>query len=102
MWRTKDGRFERLLKTVNYDQPPWSNRYPELLGYLAARSQMPRGNLFAGNLLVKTKPPKADGVVFENNRPVDADSAMKYSGTTLFLPIPFDQMGIQKTDTIPK
>ena len=102
MWRTKDGRFERLLKTVNYDQPPWSNRYPELLGYPAARPQMPRGNLFAGNLLVKTKPPKADGVVFENNRPVDADSAMKYSGITGFVQIPFDQMGIQKIDTIPR
>lgn len=102
MWRTKDGRFERLLKMVNYDQPPWNNRYAELLGYLAARPQMPRGNLFAGNLLVKTKPPKADGVTFENNPSVKADSTMFYRGIAGFMPVPFDRIGIQKTETIPK
>jgi len=102
MWRTKDGRFEHLLKTVNYGQPPWSSRYPELLQYLAARPQMPRGNLFAENLLVKTQPPKADSVTLKNNRPVDADPTMKYSAIPGFMPIPFDQMGIQNTVTIPK
>ena len=99
MWRTKDGRFESLLKTVGYNKSPWSDHYPELLGYLAARPQMPRGNLFADNLLVKTKPPKADGVKFDNNRSVIADASMKYSGAPGFVPIPFEQIGIQKTSS---
>ncbi len=95
-WRTKEGRFETRMKAVGYDQSPWRERYPELLDYLASRPQMPRGNLFAKNLLVNTKLVEVKSVTFDNNRSVATDPGMKDVGIPGFEPIPFDKIGLKK------
>lgn len=91
-WRTKQGRFETLIKNIGCDQSPWRERYPELRGYLAARSQMPRGNLFSKNLLVNSKLTEEKGVTAVNNRSVTQDPGMKDVGIPGFEPIPFEKM----------
>ena len=96
VWRTKGGRFESLLKAVGCDKSPWRDRYPELLGYLAARPQMPRGNLFAKNLLANSKLETIKGVRFENNRSVSKDPGLKDVGIPGFKPIPFEKIGLVK------
>jgi len=95
-WRTKHGRFESLIKNVGCDKSPWRERYPELLGYLAARPQMPRGNLFAKNLLINSKPEEAKGVTLENNRCVAQDPGTHNIGIPGFAPLPREQMGLRK------
>ena len=94
-WRTKDGRFDSLVKAVGCDQSPWRERYPELPGYLAARPQMPRGNLFAKNLLVNSKLVEVKGVKQEGNRSVAQDPGMKDVGIPGFEPIPFAKIGLK-------
>ena len=95
-WRTKHGRFESLIKNIGCDKSPWRERYPDLAGYLAARPQMPRGNLFAKNLLVNSKLTEEKGVIEENNRSVTEDPGMKDVGIPGFEAIPLDQIGIKK------
>jgi hypothetical protein len=95
-WRTKDGRFEALLKSVGYDQSPWRERYPELLDYLAARPQMPRRNLFARNLLVNCTVTPPNGIECRDNLSVTNNPGMTDVGIPGFQPIPFDKIGLEK------
>lgn len=48
-----DGRYTVLtdrMRAVNYDRPPYSTRYPELLRYYADNPAVPRGNKVLGNV----------------------------------------------------
>ncbi|MCR4439638.1 MAG: right-handed parallel beta-helix repeat-containing protein [bacterium] len=48
-----DGGYTWLtdrMRDVNYDQPPFSTRYPELLGYYADNPAVPRGNKVLRNV----------------------------------------------------
>ena len=96
-WRFREGRFEARLKAVHYDQSPWRERYPELLTYLADRPSMPRGNVFAKNLLVNTKLTSSKSIEFTDNRQVTQDPGMKDVGIPGFEPIPFAEIGMRKT-----
>jgi hypothetical protein len=95
-WRTKDGRFEALLKAVGYDQSPWRERYPELLDYLPARPQMPRRNLFARNLLVNCTVTPPNGIECRDNLSVTNNPGMTDVGIPGFELIPFDKIGLEK------
>jgi len=95
-WRTKQGRFESLIKNIGCDKSPWRDRYPALTSYLADRPQMPRGNLFARNLLVNSPLSETKGVTLENNRSVSQDPGLKDVGISGFIPIPMDQIGLKK------
>ena len=95
-WRTKNGRFEWLIKNVGGDQSPWRERYPELVSYLADRPQMPRGNLFANNLLVNSQLTQERGVSEENNRFVTKEPSPLAGGSPGFAAIPFDKIGLLK------
>ena len=93
-WRTKNGRFESLIRNTGCDQSPWRERYPTLPGYLAARPQMPRGNRFAGNLLVNSPLNETHGVELADNRFLDHNPGMKGEGIPNFAALPVEQIGI--------
>jgi hypothetical protein len=46
------GLLERL-KATPYRDPPWSERYPSLVGLLEAGPALPRGNVLEGNVIVR-------------------------------------------------
>lgn len=54
-WLTQTGRFESLLKAIRYNEPPWSEHYPEFRDYLAVTRTLPRNRIFRRNLLVDTR-----------------------------------------------
>lgn len=46
------GLFRQRLALVNYQRPPYSTRYPQLVGYFENEPAMPKRNVFTNNLLV--------------------------------------------------
>jgi hypothetical protein len=77
-WAKGVGTFAtKELHDLNYTQPPWSTRYPELLGILEDEPLAPKGNLVARNVCWGgpwgwTEPKAMPLVKFEDNL-VDAD-----------------------------
>ena len=115
-WAKAVGVFAtKELIAFNYKQPPWSVRYPELLGILEDDPLAPKGNVMAHNICwggpwgrtdAKAKPL----VMFEDNLidvdplfvgkpPADfrlkEDSPARKLG---FEPIPFDKIGLYASD----
>jgi len=109
IWLEHEGRFERRLKAVHYNQSPWRDHYPGITAYLEDRPKMPRGDLLEGNLFVKCQQ-----IVFgmpkfieqKNNRQTNDDPGFadiakgdfrmrpgKEAGIKGFEPIPFDNIG---------
>jgi hypothetical protein len=43
------------LKAVDYQSPPWSTRYPELVNILNDNPAYPKGNKLVGNVLIGSK-----------------------------------------------
>jgi hypothetical protein len=70
-----DKRLRGDLESVPYDRPPWSEKYPELIGILETATERPARILIKDNLFVACETPlrksgSADefgGLTFENN-----------------------------------
>jgi hypothetical protein len=70
-----DKRLRRDLDSVPYDRPPWSERYPELLGILETATERPARIVIKDNLFVACDTPlrrsgeddEFEGLTFENN-----------------------------------
>lgn len=111
-WAKGVGAFAtKELIDLNYRQPPWSVRYPELLNLLEDEPLAPKGNVMARNISWGGKwgwtEPKAEpGVKFEDNL-VDVDP--RFAGRVPgdfrlaedspalplgFQPIPFAKIGV--------
>ncbi|MBN1816938.1 MAG: right-handed parallel beta-helix repeat-containing protein [Sedimentisphaerales bacterium] len=104
------------IKAVNYDQPPYSTRYPKLATILAEEPAEPRGNMVSHNLAVRTNLLNTpDGyrnlVEMEGNFSTDQDPGfinetgmdfrLKKDSVALkemssFTSIPFDKIGLQR------
>ena len=100
------------LNAVNYTQPPYSIRYPELTGILDMDPGQPKGNVFRHNLSYGGKwrdmERDVNEVVIENNYILpDIPSSIDLSGWKLypdneeildiihFQKIPFEKIGLQ-------
>ncbi|MCX6997117.1 MAG: right-handed parallel beta-helix repeat-containing protein [Kiritimatiellaeota bacterium] len=88
--RKSGGLFTRRMALVKYNQPPWSERYPEFAGYLAAKR--PRNNVLEKNLVTKQDDPRfVDGPRGNFALKPAADT-----GIEGFEPIPFERIGLKK------
>jgi hypothetical protein len=115
-WAKGVGTFAtKELLDLNYKQPPWSTRYPELLNILEDEPLAPKGNVMARNVCWGgkwgwTEPKALPLVKFENNL-IDADphfAGKPPADFTLaadspafklgFRPIPFDKIGVYRSD----
>ncbi len=47
----EDGTLQKRLRAVPYKEPPWSERYPELVNILDDEPAAPKGNLIARNIV---------------------------------------------------
>ncbi|MBI2299927.1 MAG: right-handed parallel beta-helix repeat-containing protein, partial [Armatimonadetes bacterium] len=77
-WASSVGGFAtQELLDFNYKQPPWSTRYPELLGILEDEPLAPKGNVVARNVCWGTKwgwtEPKALPLVKFQDNLIDQD-----------------------------
>jgi hypothetical protein len=114
-WAKGVGVFAtKELIDLNYKQPPWSVRYPELLTILEDEPLAPKGNVMARNISWGGKwgwtEPKAEpGVKFEDNlidvdprfaAQVPADFRLAEDSPALplgFRQIPFDKIGVYQS-----
>ena len=77
-WARGVGTFAtKELIDLNYKQPPWSVKYPELLNILEDEPLAPKGNVMARNICWGgpwgwTEPKALPGVKFEDNL-IDVD-----------------------------
>lgn len=115
-WAKGVGTFAtKELIDLNYKQPPWSVKYPELLGILEDEPLAPKGNVVARNVSWEgkwgwTEPKALPLVKFENNLvdvdprfvgkpPADfrlaEDSPARKLG---FQPIPIEKIGLYPSD----
>jgi hypothetical protein len=115
-WAKGVGVFAtKELIDLNYKQPPWSVRYPELLNILDDEPLAPKGNVMARNISWGGKwgwtEPKAEpGVKFEDNlidmdprfaAQVPADFRLAEDSPALplgFRQIPFDKIGVYQSE----
>lgn len=115
-WAKGVGVFAtKELIDLNYKQPPWSVRYPELLTLLEDEPLAPKGNVMARNICWggqwgSTEDKAKPFVKFEDNligadphfagkpptdfRLADDSPAFKLG----FRPIPFEKIGVYKSD----
>jgi hypothetical protein len=114
-WAKGVGDFAtRELLDLNYKQPPWSVRYPELLSILEDEPLAPKGNVVARNICRGgkwgwTEPRAQPYVKFEDNLvdvdprfggkpPADFGLAEDSPALKLgFQPIPFSRIGVYKS-----
>ena len=109
------GIMPERLKAVPYRQPPWSERYPKLVGILYDAPGVPKGNLLRRNVVVRTPPfGLADEVrqfgTVENNLLTDddvgfadkaamdfrlRDDSIIHEQVPGFQPIPFELIGLR-------
>jgi hypothetical protein len=112
VWLEREGRFERRLQAVHYDQSPWREKYPGFATYLANRDQMPRGDLLAGNLFLRCgeiiyRGRYPECMSLKNNLQTDQDPGFvdlargdlrlkpgADIGIPGFTPIPFEKIGL--------
>ena len=115
-WAKGVGTFAtKELLDLNYKQPPWSVRYPELLNILQDQPLAPKGNVMARNVCWggkwgSTEPAALPFVKFENNLidsdprfagkpPADFTLAKNSPAWKLgFQPIPREKIGIYQSD----
>ena len=104
----------RELLDLNYQQPPWSVRYPELLELLEDEPLAPKGNVVARNICWGgnwgwTEAKAAEYVRFEDNL-IDVDPCFVFAPPADFglaedspalrigfRPIPFRQIGVYES-----
>ncbi len=109
----KDGLFERRLNAVNYDKPPYSERYPHLADYWN-ETDHPRRNVIKRNVFVNVEQTHQGGDEwgkFENNFVTDIDPGFAdlqnlnfslsedspvFEKIEGFEPIPLDKIGLRK------
>ena len=104
---------DKLLKEVNITKPPYTTRYPELVGYMDPPPGAKRVNHARLNLLVKCGEPTSGNWEFDaaenvvtNDDPGFADMAKGnfalrsdaeiYKRLPAFKPIPFETIGLQR------
>lgn len=115
----KDGIFDQRLRTVRYDQPPYSTAYPLLPGYWEGDPSFPRNNQIAGNLFYKVKNVLAGAWSYadwwnnyiarknpgfkneENILEGWVDNAPVFDRIEHFQPIPFEKIGFQRDKLAP-
>jgi len=115
-WAKGVGEFAtRELVELKYKQPPWSVKYPELLGILEDEPLAPKGNVMARNVCWGgpwgwTEPKAVPYVKFEDNLvgidprfagkpPADFRLAPDSPALKLgFRPIPLDKIGVYPSD----
>ena len=115
-WAAGVGEFAtRELSGLNYKQPPWSVKYPELLNLLEDEPLAPKGNVMARNICWGgpwgwTEPKAQPYIKFENNLvdtdprflgqpPADFRLADDSPALQLgFRPIPLDKIGVYASD----
>ena len=114
-WAKSVGVFAtKELHDLNYRQPPWSTKYPELLNILEDEPLAPKGNVVARNISWNTKwgfiePAAQPFIKFENNLmdqdplfsgkpPADFRLSRKSPALKLgFKQIPFKKIGVYKS-----
>jgi hypothetical protein len=115
-WAKGVGDFAtKELIELNYKQPPWSTKYPELLNILEDEPLAPKGNVMARNICWggpwgRTQREAEPLVTFEDNL-IDVDP--RFAGNPPadfrladdspaheigFQPIPFDKIGVYESD----
>jgi hypothetical protein len=113
-WAKSVGEFAtKELIELNYKQPPWSVRYPELLKILEDEPLAPKGNVVARNICWNgkwgsTEPKALPSVAFEDNlldtdpRFRDASSFELQNDSPAFKlgfqRIPFDKIGLYPSE----
>jgi len=115
-WASGVGSFAtKELHDLRYKQPPWSVKYPELLGILEDEPLAPKGNVMARNICWGgpwgwTEPKALPLVKFENNLigadphflgkpPADFRLAPDSPAFKLgFQPIPFEKIGLYPSE----
>jgi len=115
-WAKGVGTFAtKELIDLNYKQPPWSVRYPELLGILEDEPLAPKGNVVARNVCWGgpwgwTEPKAQPYVKFEDNLidvdprfagkpPADFSLANDSPALKLGLrPVPLEKIGVYPSD----
>ena len=115
----KDGIFDQRLRTVRYDQPPYSTAYPLLPDYWEGDPSFPRNNQIAGNLFYKVKNVLAGAWSYadwwnnfiarknpgfkneENILEGWVDNAPVFDRIEHFQPIPFEKIGFQRDKLTP-
>jgi len=114
MW-VKEGREKGTLSGILYDEPPYSERYPKLVGILGDDPAAPKGNVIAQNVCSGGKWDRIEGkarplIAFENNllkedpRFVDAkrlDFQLREDSPAYklgFKRIPIEKIGLVKDD----
>jgi len=115
-WAKGVGTFAtKELIDLNYKQPPWSVRYPELLGILEDEPLAPKGNVVARNVCWGgpwgwTEPKAQPYVEFEDNLidvdprfagkpPADFSLANDSPALKLGLrPVPLEKIGVYPSD----
>ena len=119
----KSANLSKMLTTVNYTRPPWSQRYPFLLTRFNGRPEYPEGTTFQRNLVwnctksidLSGKPEHFDKtrvidnqVVTQNpglEAPERLDFRFRPSAKPFIDPIPFGKIGLQiegERKTLPK
>lgn len=114
-WANTVGKYAtEELHDLNYKQPPWSTKYPELLNILEDEPLAPKGNTVTRNISWNTKwgyiePAAQPFIKFENNLidkdplfsgklPVDFRLSRKSPALKLgFKQIPFKKIGVYKS-----
>lgn len=106
-----DHRMYKKLEEVNYNNPPWSTRYPKLARILDENPHEPRGNIVIENVSVRSswQDPDKRWARLENNFLTSDDpgfvnftnrdfrlkeDALVYKKIPDFKPIPFEKIGL--------
>ena len=111
----KEDVFDMDLKDINYNQPPYSVRYPELAGYWEENPAVPKRNIVDKNVFVRIDKliqgdkkylnysennfitNKDPGFISEKDHNFKLkDSSKIFRKVFGFIPIPFDKIGIRK------
>ena len=111
------GYMHKLLETMPYRQPPWSERYPQLLSLMGDAPAAPKGNVIRTNVMQKCGPMQLAkevvqyGTVADNlatsddlrfRDPAKLDFRLRpdspvFQRLPKFQPIPMEKIGV-KTD----
>ncbi|SMO40314.1 right-handed parallel beta-helix repeat-containing protein [Solitalea koreensis] len=110
----KDGLYEKRLKAVNYQQAPYSERYPSISNYFKDNPGLPKRNFIEGNVFVNVKSlhnGKPEWSYIGKNFILNSDpgfvdyekmnfellpTSEVYKQLPEFVNIPFSQIGVQK------
>lgn len=111
------GIYDKRLKMVNYNEPPYSTKYPHLANYWEDKPSLPKRNPVSKNIFYKVKTPvrynekwlpfKDDNWITEENPGFVNEEAMNFElkedakafeAIPGFKAIPFSKIGVQKNE----